>query len=474
MRLLALLVIPLVAAVAAYLHHGAGFRNAWLLAAAAAHLALVGSLWVVPGAPAFGDWLALDALGLIVLTVVTILFAVVGLYAVGYLRTEGPRGGRAFVTCLLAFLTSTSLVSLSHHLALLWVGMEATTLTLAPLVFHRHDRRSLEAVWKYLVLSSVGIALALLGTFFLAAAQVHGRPLLIGDLVMSAGTLQPSLLRAAFVFLLVGFGTKMGLAPLHAWKPDTYGEAPSLVSALMAGALTSCAFLGLARIAQVMSAAGQAAFMQPLLLAFGLFSLVVAAAFMIGQTDLKRLLAYSSVEHMGLLVLGLGLGGSGTYGTVLHVLNNGLTKGLMFLTVGNVVLVTGTAHVPSMRGVLRRAPLSGALLLAGLFAVTGSPPFGPFVSEFTILGAAIGQGHPWIGAVTVVLLAVIFIGMARPILDVLYGEPSAVGSGPPPGGLRLAGPLVLVLLVLVLGVYLPLHLRAALARAAVSLGGAVP
>jgi hydrogenase-4 component F len=474
MRLLALLLVPMIAGAAAYAHRSAAIRNAWLLAAATAHLALVGSFWVTPSAPVFGDWLAVDALGLLVLTVVTILFAVVAVYAVGYLRVESPRGGRAFVSCLLGFLASTSLVTVSHHLALLWVGMEATTLALAPLVYHRHDRRSLEAVWKYLVLSSVGIALALFGTFFLAAAQAEGRPLLIEDLVLTARTMHPSLLRAAFVFLLVGFGTKMGLAPLHAWKPDTYGEAPSLVAALMAGALTSCAFLGLARVAQVMSAAGQDAFMQPLLLAFGLFSLVVAAAFMIGQTDLKRLLAYSSVEHMGLLVLGLGLGGSGAYGTVLHVLNNGLTKGLMFLTVGNIVLVTGTSHVPSMRGVLRRAPASGVLLLAGLFAVTGSPPFGPFVSEFTILGAAIGQGHPWVGGITVALLAVIFVGMARPILDVLYGEPTGAGADSRAGWLRLAGPVVLTVLVLLLGVYLPLDLRDVLARATVSLGGVVP
>ena len=474
MRLLALLLVPLAAAAAAYLHRGPRWRNAWLLAAAAAHLALVASLWLRPGRPILQDWLAVDALGLVVLSVVSVLFAVVALYAVGYLQRESPRGGRAFVSCLLGFLGSTSLVALSHHLALLWVGLEATTLALAPLVYHRHDRRSLEAVWKYLVLSSVGIALALLGTFFLAAAQIAGRPLLIADLVGAAATLQPGLLRAAFVFLLVGFGTKMGIAPLHAWKPDTYGEAPSLVAALMAGALTSCAFLGLARVAQVMWAAGQAAFMQPVLLAFGLFSLVVAAAFMIGQTDLKRLLAYSSVEHMGLLVLGLGLGGSGAYGAVLHVLNNGLTKGLMFLAVGNIVLVTGTSHAPSMRGVLRLTPVSGVLLLAGLFAVTGSPPFGLFVSEFTILGAAIGQGHPVVGVVTVALLAVIFVGMAGPILNLLYGEPASPETGPRAGALRLAGPIALLLLVLLLGVYLPVGLRSVVASAAASLGGAVP
>jgi len=172
-------------------------------------------------------------------------------------------------------------------------------------------------------------------------------------------------------------------------------------------------------------------------------------------------------------VLGLGLGGTGVWGTVLHVLNNGLTKGLMFLTVGNIVLATGTSHAPSMRGVLRRVPVSGVLLLAGLFAVTGSPPFGLFVSEFTILGAAIGQGHPWIGVTMVVLLAVIFVGMARTILEVLYGEPAEPGRERE-GSLRLVGPVVLAVLVLLLGLYLPLPLRTVLARASASLGGAVP
>lgn len=474
MRLALLVILPVLAAAAAYAYRSGRRRSTWLVAAAGVHLGLTISLWVHPGAPEFAGWLATDALGLVILTIVSILFAVVAVYAVGYLSTESPRGGRAFVSCLLAFLATTSLVALSHHLALLWVGMEATTLALAPLVFHRHDRHSLEAVWKYLVLSSVGIALALLGTFFLAAAQVQGRPLLIEDLLAGANTLQPGLLRAAFVFLLVGFGTKMGLAPLHAWKPDTYGEAPSLVAGLMAGALTSCAFLGLARVAQVMTAAGQGPFMQPVLLAFGMFSLLVAAAFMIGQTDLKRLLAYSSVEHMGLLVLGLGLGGTGVWGTVLHVLNNGLTKGLTFLTVGNIVLATGTSHAPSMRGMLRRLPVSGVLLLVGLFAVTGSPPFGMFVSEFTILGAAIGQGHPWVGLSMVVLLAIIFVGMARTILDVLYGDPGDHPPEPREGALRVAGPIVLALVALLLGLYLPAPLREVLARASDSLGGAVP
>lgn len=474
-RLLAIVGAPIVGAIGAYAFPAARFRAAWLIPTATLHLGLVGWLWARPAAPTLNGWLAVDPVGLVVLTVVSLLFFVIALYAIGFLRTENPRGGRAFVTCLLAFLGAASLVSLSHHLGLLWVGMETTTLAVAPLIYHRRDRRSLEAVWKYLVLSSVGIALALLGTFFLASAQTLGQPLLLDDLVAGASTLQPALLRAAFVFLLAGYGTKMGLVPLHTWKPDTYGEAPSLVAGLMAGALTSCAFLGLARVTQVALAAGQGPFIRPLLLAQGVLTVAVAAAFMLGQTDLKRLLAYSSVEHMGLLILGLGIGGTGAYGSILHVLNNGLTKGLLFLTVGNLVAATGTSNAAAARGLLRRLPLTGGLLLVGLFAVTGSPPFGPFISEFTILGAAIGAGHPWVAGITLVMLAIVFIGMARTILEMLYGEPlGPVAVRVQPGRLQFVGPIALACAVLVLGVYIPVQLQRVLSAAAIALGGQAP
>lgn len=493
MLLLGLILLPVVTSLLAFGSRAPAVRMTLLLATAIVHGVGVGLLWIDPPPSVFGGWLQIDALGLVVLTVVSVLFLAVAVYTTGILpRDPSPRtGGGLFVACLLAFLAAATLVSLSHHLALLWVGMEATTLSLAPLVYHRRDRRSLEAVWKYLILSSVGIGLALFGTFFLAAAQVMGQPLVLEDLVRYAETLQPGLLRAAFVFLLVGYGTKMGLAPLHSWKPDTYGEAPGLVGALMAGGLTSCAFLGLARGAEVMAAAGQAPFMRPALLAFGLASLVVSAGFVIGQTDMKRLLAYSSVEHMGLLVLGLGIGGAGSYGTVLHLINNGLTKGLLFLVVSNVVLLYGTPEAAKVSGVLRRAPWSGALLLTGLFAVTGSPPFGLFVSELTILGAAIHGDLLWLAIVIVVLLAVIFIGMARMLLHVVYGGAEDEGMGRDGGGdggggggsvakptreawQLLAGPLVLAALVLLLGVHIPAPLHALLGQAAQALGGTAP
>jgi hydrogenase-4 component F len=474
MLLPGLILLPAFSALVAYLGRTSRVRNVLLLATGAAHTAGVAWLWGHPELSAFGGWLAVDALGLLVLTIVSVLFLAICTYAVGFLGLDRPRGGRVFITCLLAFLAAASLVSLSHHLALVWIGMEATTLSLAPLVFHRHDRRSLEAVWKYLVLSSVGIGLALLGTFFLASAQVAGRPLVLEDLIRHADTLQPGLLRGAFVFLLVGYGTKMGLAPLHAWKPDTYGEAPSLVAGLMAGALTSCAFLGLARVVEIMAAAGQSPFMRPPLLALGLTSLVVSAAFIIGQTDLKRLLAYSSVEHMGLLVLALAVGGVGSYGAMLHLVSNGLSKGLTFLAVGNVVLFYRTSEAAAVRGVLQRAPWTGVLLIAGLFAVTGSPPFGLFLSELTILAAAIQGGFVWLAVIVMFLLAVIFVGMAKMILDVAYGTPIGAVEPARETPALVVGPLVLAMLVLMLGLYLPAPLRVLLGQAARALGGGAP
>lgn len=474
MRLPLLVLVPALVAAIAYVVRTRTWRATLLVATAALHLAVVATLWVTPSRIAWGGWLAIDAPGLLVLTLVSLLFLVTAIYALGFLRGEPPRGGRVFVSGLLGFLAAASLVALSHHLALLWVGMESTTLALAPLVYHRHDRRSLEAVWKYLLLSSVGIALALLGTFFLAAAQTAGSPLLLDALISGHAGLQPVLLRTAFVFMLVGYGTKMGLAPLHAWKPDTYGEAPSLVAGLMAGGLTSCAFLGVARITQVAMVAGEAAFVRPVLLTLGMVSLVVAAAFMIGQVDLKRLLAYSSVEHMGLLVLGLGLGGVGPYGTELHLVNNALTKGVMFLAVGNVVLLTGSSSSEAAGSILRRLPVTGVLLLAGLFAVTGSPPFGLFRSELVILSAAITQGHPWIALALVALLAVIFVGMGSALLDVLYRPREEDAPVERESLLLVGGPVVLLLAVLVLGLYVPSFLQQRLIEAAVGLGGVAP
>jgi hydrogenase-4 component F len=453
----------------------------WLLPiGAAAQLGLVA--WTIFGsgrvAPltGLGGWLLLDALGKVVLGFLTVLFFLCALYAPGYLALRPERDNRVLCASLFVLLAMMTLVTLSHHLGLMWVAMEATTLASAPTIYFNQNARSLEATWKYLLVGSVGIALALLGSFFLAyAALKAGMPstLLFDDLVAEAPRLSVPWLHAAFVLLFVGYGTKMGLAPMHTWKPDAYGEAPGLVGTLLAGGVTSCAFLALLRVYQICRAGAEADFSRGLLIVMGLVSMAVAAVFLVRQRDFKRMLAYSSIEHMGVLVLGIGLGGLAVYGALLHLINNGLTKGVLFLSAGNIHRAYGSKLVDDVQGALRRVPLSAGLFLAGFLALTGSPPFGPFVSEFTIATAALGSGHFLAGGLFLLLLAIVFVGMGATVLTVVQGQPV---EGIPPNGfrdsVRTGGPIVLFLaLVLILGVYVPASLQSLLGEAASLLGG---
>jgi len=471
--LAALLTVPAAAGGLALLAPQIAARRAILVAAAFAHLSLVAALWLRPVALDSRAWIGVDSLGLLVLSLLSLTFAAVACYAIGYLPRQRPRAGRAFVGCLLLLLGAGTLVCVSQHLALVWVGLEAVTLSVAPLVYHPDDRRSLEAVWKYLVLSSVGIALALLGTFFLATAQRAGTPLLFGDLLEGARILHPGWLQAAFVFLLLGYGLKIGLAPLHTWKPDTYGEAPAMVGALMAADVTACAFLALARVTAVGMRAGIGPFMQPLLIGFGLVSLAVAATFMLGQRDLRRLLAYSSVEHMGLLVLGLGTGGTGAYAAVYHLLNNGLAKSFAFLTVSTIVLATGSSQLDVNRALLRRLPFSGGLLLASLLALSGSPPFGTFVSVFILVSALWAGSYAWAALPVCGFMAVSFVPFAARLLEAIYGEAADAERCPENGWLTWT-PMILAVALAVIGLTLPAPLDNRLADAATMLGGRRP
>ena len=436
-------------------------------------LAALAGIWPESG----GAWFALDAPGRIVLLQVSVLYLCCSFYAVGYLKTRLESPNRIFCACLLAFLGVMDLVIWSQHLGVMWVAIEATTLLTAPLIYFKRTRESIEATWKYLMVGSVGIAVALLGTFFLAYSMVHvglDAPLTVEALLRLAPQLSRPWVQAAFVLLLVGYGTKMGLAPMHTWKPDAYGEASGVVGAMLAGGVTSCAFLALVRITHIVNVAGQGAFTSRLLLFMGLFSMSVAAMFMAAQRDFKRMLAYSSVEHMGILVLGLGLGNAALYGTLLHVVTNGLTKGVMFLTAGNIHRAYGSKSTDQVRGVLRRLPVSGALFFVGFLAVTGSPPFGPFVSEFAILTGSFNAGRFLVGGAFLALLLVVFVGMSRTVLRAVQGRAPALAphtdAAPHREGLLTIGPpLALMLLVLLLGIVIPAPLNALLQDAARSL-----
>jgi hydrogenase-4 component F len=265
----------------------------------------------------------------------------------------------------------------------------------------------------------------------------------------------------------------MGLAPLHTWLPDAHSESPSVVSALLSGALLNCAFLSILRAYQVLVAAGCAAFGQDMLVLLGLISMGVAAAFIVGQPDYKRMLAYSSVEHVGILALGVGLGGAGAFGAMLHAVNHSLTKAMLFFVAGNLLAAYGTKSCRDIRGALRVLPISGALWLAGFLAITGSPPFGAFLSEFTVLKAALDQGHAAVAVLYLGFLGVIFVGMANVFLTMAQGRPSSPTAGQPAREtvLSVVPPAALGVIVLSLGIWIPTPLLDLLHRAAKALGG---
>ena len=484
--------MPIAGGLVALLPWPARARRALMLAVATAHTGLVIAAWASRPGPMLGGWVALDGPGLLFLTVTSVLFLVAAIYSVGYLQRESHPGERRdfitgvpfvnqpetlFIAGLLFFLGSMSLITVSQHLGLLWAAVEATTLSSAPLIYFHRQRRALEAAWKYLVISSVGIALALLGTMFLSvsasAATKCVNALVLSDLLAHAGGMDVQWLKAAFILVLVGYGTKMGLAPLHTWLPDAHSEAPSVVSALLSGALLNTAFLGILRVVQVCNAAGEGEFASQLLVLFGLLSMGVAAVFVLRQPDYKRMLAYSSVEHMGILAFGVGIGGAAIYGAMFHAVNHSMAKGMLFLVAGNILAVYRTKAAQVVTGLVHVLPLSGILWLAVFLAIVGIPPFGTFSSELMVLKGGLDQGRWALSAVYLALLATVFVGMASAALHMAQGRVAAPVDGRRRRESMLAvlPPAALGLAVLLLGVYVPAQLEKVLREAAGILGG---
>lgn len=425
----------------------------------------------------WNDYLVLDSLGLLFLSITSLLFFLVSIYSFGYFYKEykpvDPKEGvrHLYTPCMLFFLSAMNLTTMTPHLGLLWVAIEATTLATAPLIYYHHHEQALEATWKYLLICSVGIALALLGIFFIAAAgKGSGIDLFVGSFVANAPILNHRWLRIGFILVLVGFGTKMGLAPMHTWLPDAHSEAPSPVSALLSGALLNAAFLGILRCYQICSAAKLAEFANSLLVLFGIISIFVAAVFITAQRDYKRMLAYSSVEHMGILSLGIGVGAG--FGSLLHVINHSLTKCLLFLLAGQIVLTYRTKKTAEVHGLLRTLPMTGFLFAVGGLAILGFPPFSPFISEFLILKEGFAQGHFVAMSLYVILLGIIFVSMSKILFGMLQGEKKEMPQKVEGYNFLILPPLFFAVLIFLFGFYLPTPLISFLSEAAKLLGGA--
>ena len=346
-----------------------------------------------------------------------------------------PNGRYTALVCL--FLAAMSLAVLADNLGILWVAVEATTITTAFLVGHHRGRRALEAAWKYVVLGSVGVAIAFLGIVLLYAASVAaGAPTLSWALLASGSIpLDPDLTRLAVALAVLGFATKAGLAPMHSWLPDAHSQAPAPVSGLMSGVLLSVALYAILRIQAISTAVLGPDFLRGLLVAAGLLSLAVAAAMMLGQRDYKRLLAYSSIEHMGIMALGAAVGGTlATTAVLLHMLGHGLVKATMFVVAGRILAAEGSSRIDDVHGLLARRPDLARPLLAGTAALLGFPPFVLFFTEVAIIVAGWANGLGVVMAVALLLLLVVFAGFGRQVASMTLGVPAVAGGTGPAAG----------------------------------------
>jgi hydrogenase-4 component F len=485
--ILALLIVPFAAAAVCAFPAAKPIAPAITVTAGVACFGLV--LALIP-AVAHRDlnylsYLRVDALSAIFLLATSFLYAVVAIYTVGYAERQAhyPRYTSRLYAGLNLFAWAMLAAPLMSSLALLWIAVEITTIVSALLVAIEDTDGAAEAAWKYVLIASAGLGLALLATVFayFAGAQVLGEHynLAIAPLIHVAGRLPATPVRLAFLLATLGYGTKVGLFPVHTWLPDAHSEAPTPVSALLSGSLLAVSFYAILRYYQFTEAALGGAFPRDALLAFGVASLLLAALYVFGQRDIKRLLAYSSIEHMGILAIGVSFGAPvALAGVLLHVLAHAAAKGNAFMGAGVFTVKYRTKQMAGMRGALDLLPWSGPLFLLAIFALSAMPPSGIFRSEFQIVAGGLASGHDAAAAVLVVLVTVAFFGLTASTTQILFtpaprslSAAAAVDRGEP--SVWMVVPAVAGLAALfILGLHPPGELTDLISRAVTLLGAA--
>lgn len=437
-----------------------------------------------------GGLFFVDSVSIIVLDLVLLIGLMTAIYSVGYLEKERADGKidyrrmKLYYILMYSFIFTMILALTVRNMGVMWIAIEATTLSSAFLVGFNNDKLALESAWKYVIICSVGIALGLLGVIFLHVSSSgilnEANSLDWTVLFDNAKVLNSPVLRFAFIFILVGFGTKAGLAPMHTWLPDAHSQAPSPISALLSGVLLNSAMYAIIRtVAIVNKNLGNSTFTGGLMIAAGMLSILTAALFILTQKDYKRLLAYSSIEHMGLISLSVGLfTPASLFAAFFHMINHSLTKSMLFLSSGSVLHKYGTRDISKVKGILKSLPVTGPIFLLGLFAIGGMPPFGVFASEFNVLAAFFEAGADTgkinillliIGGVTALLLAIVFAGIVYALFKMFHDNKQINEMNVQPGETNIPGACVLVLMFIVvvaLGITMPEGLKTLISSAA--------
>lgn len=466
--------LPLVAGLTA-LVLPAGMGRVLLIITALFHLQLTVMGWMTRLVPRFPEFFSASPEGLLILLVTSFIFVCISIYSFSYIEETEVENKPVFNCCMMLFLGTMSMVTLSDHPIVLWIAIEATTLVSAPLIFTHRSKEALEATWKYVLICSVGIALALLGCFFVTLSMDLGNidaPFSFNSLNNVATQLDPVWLKVGFIFVVIGFGTKMGLAPMHTWLPDAHSQAPSPASALLSGALLNCAFLGIYKIDVLMNVAGLGAFSGNVLIGFGLLSMIVGAIFIIGQSDYKRMLAYSSIKNMGVIAFGVGIGGFAMYGAFLHLIHHSLLKSSLFLSAGNILLGFGTKRVQRIGVIVHHLPKTFVSFFAGFVGISGMPPFGLFISEVIIIVGAFQSRRYVCAGLFLLTLTLVFAGVGRVFMTMSFGESCEkiqVGEK----SLRLVAPYALLLASIALCIWMPEVIHNAINQAIATIGGTI-
>ncbi|MCW5746010.1 MAG: hydrogenase 4 subunit F [Alphaproteobacteria bacterium] len=454
------------------------FITSWRLAAwlnvAASSVTFVASLTLfVAERPAPGGLLLVDDFNIYLIALTAFVALTTAIFSATYITHEvrrrrlTPRLLRFYHAMYQAFIWSMLMALSADNLGLMWVAVEAATLSTALMVSLYRTPSAIEAAWKYFILCGVGIALALFGTMlmYLAAQPVLGDgmgSITWSALLAQAARFNPALLNVAFVFLLVGYGTKVGLAPFHAWLPDAHAEGPTPISAVLSGLLLNVALYAVLRFKMLLAANPQALAPGPLMIGMGLLSLSLASLMLYRRRDIKRLFAYSSIEHMGIAAFAFGMGGPlANFAGLMHMTMHSLVKAAIFFTVGHVSQAKGTQRIADIRGLTVSHPLLGWALVAGVVAIAGLPPFGVFTSEFLVVSSTFAR-QPLLAVPLVVGLLVGFGALMLRLHHLAFGAPSPGPATARTGALRLSLiPVWLHLaLALIAGIYLPAPLVA--------------